>query len=159
MKKYLVLVIFFLLVLLFTVKLPMQKKYADFEVNQSSISLANSDLSLNKNIILLKHHQKIVKHGIDENADLYMANLTVNVTKPEMAFPVESFRLYSEKDGQPYAPNSFLKFKINGIEDSKKLTVGTNKIEMTTPILNKATKYYLVFVQHSQKKFDLINIK
>lgn len=159
MKKYLVLVIFFLLVLLFTVKLHMQKKYADFEVNQSSISLANSDLSLNKNIILLKHHQKIVKHGVDENADLYMANLTVNVTKPEMAFPVESFRLYSEKDGQPYAPNSFLKFKINGIEDSKKLTVGTNKIEMTTPILNKATKYYLVFVQHSQKKFDLINIK
>jgi len=159
MKKYLVLVIFFLLVLLFTVKLHMQKKYADFEVNQSSINLANSDLSLNKNIILLKHHQKIVKHGIDENADLYMANLTVNVTKPEMAFPVESFRLYSEKDGQPYAPNSFLKFKINGIEDSKKLTVGTNKIEMTTPILNKATKYYLVFVQHSQKKFDLINIK
>ena len=159
MKKYLVLVIFFLLVLLFTVKLHMQKKYADFEVNQSSISLANSDLSLNKNIILLKHHQKIVKHGIDENADLYMANLTVNVTKPEMTFPVESFRLYSEKDGQPYAPNSFLKFKINGIEDSKKLTVGTNKIEMTTPILNKATKYYLVFVQHSQKKFDLINIK
>ncbi|MBZ5978759.1 MAG: hypothetical protein SOI57_07965 [Leuconostoc gelidum] len=159
MKKYLVLVIFFLLVLLFTVKLHMQKKYADFEVNQSSINLANSDLSLNKNIILLKHHQKIVKHGVDENADLYMANLTVNVTKPEMTFPVESFRLYSEKDGQPYAPNSFLKFKINGIEDSKKLTVGTNKIEMTTPILNKATKYYLVFVQHSQKKFDLINIK
>ena len=99
MKKYLVLVIFFLLVLLFTVKLPMQKKYADFEVNQSSINLANSDLSLNKNIILLKHHQKIVKHGVDENADLYMANLTVNVTKPEMTFPVESFRLYSEKDG------------------------------------------------------------
>ncbi len=87
-----------------------------------------------------------------------MANLTVNVTKPEMTFPVESFRLYSEKDGQPYAPNSFLKFKTNGIDDSKKLIVGTNKIEMTTPILNKATKYYLVFVQHSQKKFDLINV-
>ena len=87
-----------------------------------------------------------------------MANLTVNVTKPEMTFPVESFRLYSVKDGQPYAPNSFLKFKTNGIDDSKKLIVGTNKIEMTTPILNKATKYYLVFVQHSQKKFDLINI-
>ena len=115
MKKYLVLVIFFLLVLLVTVKLSMQKKYSDFEINQSSINLANSDLSLNKNIILLKHYQKIVKHGVDENADLYMVNLTVNVKKPEMTFPVESFRLYSEKNGQPYAPNNFLDFKTNGI--------------------------------------------
>lgn len=158
MKKYVLIVIICLLVLLLMVRSQMQKKYVGFGINQTSVNLEKSDFVLNKNIILLQNQQKIIKHGVDENADLYMANLTVNVTNPNMTFPVESFRLYSEKSGQPYAPNSFLKFKINGREDSKKLTLGRNKIEMTTPILNKATRYYLVFVRHSHEKFYLTQI-